>query len=31
METILGQQTAHFTRLIELQSIGCVKPNQKRK
>ena len=31
MGTIFGQQTADFTVLIELQSIGCVKPNKKRK
>lgn len=31
MEPILGQQTSDFTRLIEIQSIGCVKPNPKRK
>ena len=31
MESILGQQTVDFTRLIEIQSIGCVKPNSKKK
>ena len=31
MEAILGQNTYYFTRLIEIQSIGCPKPKRVKK
>lgn len=30
MNQIMGQSTAYFQRLIEIQSIGCVKPKRKK-